>query len=223
MATLDHLVLATHDLVQGAAWLADHLGVPLSPGGAHIAMGTHNRLLKLGPSLYLELIAIDPHAPAPTRPRWFALDTPDMQARLAERPRLIHWVARSDDIAAESAACPEPLGDILGMRRGDFEWLITVPSDGRLPGAPEEVPLGCDGLIPTLIEWRVPRHPAAGLPETGCALMKFEGFHPDPARIAKVLAGLGLDKALALHPAAPGEAPVLLAYLRTPLGLRELD
>ena len=211
MATLDHLVLATHDLAQGAAWLEDHLGVVLSPGGVHASMGTHNRLLKLGPSLYLELIAIDPQAPAPSRPRWFALDTPQMRARLAERPRLIHWVARSADIVTESAACPEPLGQITPMRRGDFEWLITVPGDGHLPGG---------GLLPTLIEWRVPRHPAAALPEAGCALLKLEGFHPDvqPARTA--LAALGLEAALALH---AGKEVELVAYVETPRGLRELD
>lgn len=214
MATLDHLVLATRDLTQGTAWLEDYLGATLSPGGVHGAMGTHNRLLKLGPQLYLELIAIDPAAPQPARPRWFALESPEMQARLAERPRLIHWVARTNDIVAESAACPEPLGEITPMRRGEFEWLITVPTDGHLPG---------DGLIPTLIEWRVPQHPAAGLPEAGCALMKLEGFHPDPAQIGAALTGLGLDMALALHPAEPGEVPGLLAYLKTPLGLRELD
>lgn len=211
MATLDHLVLATHDLTQGAAWLADHLGVALSPGGVHAAMGTHNRLLKLGPSTYLELIAIDPLAPVPPRPRWFALDTPRMRARIAERPRLIHWVARSTDIVAESARSLEPLGEISPMRRGDFEWQITVPTDGHLPG---------DGLMPTLIEWRVPQHPAAGLPEAGCALLKLEGFHPDPVRIRTVLAALGLDHALAMH---VGPDIELLAYLETPRGLRELD
>jgi len=214
VASIDHLVLAARDLAQGTAWLEALLGVRLSPGGAHLAMGTHNRLLRLGPQLYLELIAIDPAAAAPARPRWFALDTAEMRARLAERPRLIHWVARSTDILAESAACRLPLGEVTPMRRGEFEWLITVPADGHLPG---------DGLIPTLIEWRVPQHPAAGLPEAGCSLMKLEGFHPDPVQIGAVLTGLGLDKALALHSAAPGEAPMLLAYLKTPLGLRELD
>jgi len=211
LATLDHLVLATHDLAQGAAWLEDHLGVPLSPSGVHVAMGTHNRLLKLGPSLYLELIAVDPNAPVPPWPRWFALDTPRMQARLAERPRLIHWVARSTDILAESAACPEPLGEITPMQRGDFEWLITVPGNGHLPG---------DGLVPTLIEWRVPRHPAATLPEAGCALLKLEGFHPDPESIRTSLAALGLEAALALH---AGKEAELVAYVETPRGLRELD
>jgi len=211
LATLDHLVLATQNLAQGSTWLEDHLGVTLSAGGSHAAMGTHNRLLKLGSALYLELIAIDPQAPAPTRRRWFALDTPRMQARLAERPRLIHWVARSTDVVAESAACPERLGEVMAMQRGDFEWLITVPADGHLPG---------DGLVPTLIEWRTPRHPAAVLPEAGCALLKLEGFHPEPESIPAALAALGLEAALALH---AGKDVELLAYLDTPRGLRELD
>ncbi|MBI3522974.1 MAG: VOC family protein [Betaproteobacteria bacterium] len=214
MAIIDHLVVAATELEAGARWLEAHLGVRLSPGGAHHAMGTHNRLLKLGPQFFLEIIAIDPAAAAPARPRWFALESRQMQARLAERPRLIHWVARSTGIVAESAACPEPLGPPMTMRRGNFEWLITVPDDGHLPG---------DGLVPTLIEWRVPQHPADGLPDTGCSLMKLEGFHPEPARIRDALTRLGLNQALAPHPTVPGEAPALLAYLKTPLGLREMD
>ena len=47
-------------------------------------MGTHNALIKLGPALYLEIIAIDPDGTAPPRPRWFELDTPAMQAALAD-------------------------------------------------------------------------------------------------------------------------------------------
>ncbi len=45
------------------------LGIAPGPGGVHPFMGTHNRLLRLGPRLYLELIAIDPDAPAPAQPR----------------------------------------------------------------------------------------------------------------------------------------------------------
>jgi hypothetical protein len=213
-AALDHLVVAAADLDAGAAWLEAHLGVPLAPGGRHAAMGTHNRLLKLGPRLYLELIAIDPEAPAPGRPRWFGLDDAALKEKIAERPRLIHWVARCDDIAAAAAACPEPPGDILDLARGDFRWRIAVPVDGRLPG---------DGLIPSLIQWRSPAHPADKLPDRGCGLMKLEGFHPEPKRIHASLSALGLDKALALFPAEAEEMPGLAAYLRTPSGLREID
>ena len=42
-------------------------------------MGTHNRLLGLGTNVYLEVIAIDTEAAPPARPRWFSLDTPEMQ------------------------------------------------------------------------------------------------------------------------------------------------
>lgn len=91
MPVLDHLVVAARDLDSGARWLERQLGVPLVPGGAHVLMGTHNRLLRLagGERLYLELIAIDPAAAPPSRPRWFGLDDPALQARLAGRPRQI--------------------------------------------------------------------------------------------------------------------------------------
>lgn len=211
MATPDHLVLATRDLDRGAVWLENLLGVSLAPGGRHERMGTHNRLLSLGEDLYLELIAIDPQAPSPARPRWFALDrlTPEL-----ERPRLIHWVARSENIQAEVALSSEALGEILPMERGDYRWRITVPSDGHLPA---------DGLVPTLIQWDVPFHPAQRLPDAGCRLMKLEAFHEQPERIRSALATLGLSTQLDVHPCAAGESTQLVAFVRTPHGLVELD
>ena len=210
MVEPDHLVLVAHDLDAGAAWLEQHLGVALAPGGKHARMGTHNRLLGLGDNFYLELIAIDPAAPPPGRPRWFALD----QLEASDRPRLIHWVARSRDIERDAARGSESPGDILPMERGDYRWRITVPADGHLPG---------DGLVPTLIQWDVPQHPASHLPDAGCRLMKLEGFHPKPARIRNALAALGLSARLDVHPCAAGEPAQLVAYIRTPRGLAELD
>ncbi len=211
MAVADHLVLAAADLDSGVAWLEDHLGVALSPGGRHERMGTHNRLLQLGDGFYLELIAIDPSAQSPERPRWFELDRLALEL---ERPHLIHWVARSDAIEAEAAASSEALGEILAMERGDYRWRITVPADGHLPG---------DGLVPTLIQWDVPFHPAARLPDVGCRLMKLEAFHPQPARLKTALAALGLESRLDIHACEAGEAAQLVAYIRTPRGLVELD
>ena len=213
-AAIDHLVVAAASLEAGSAWIEERLGVALSPMGEHTRMGTHNRLLRLGPRLYLEVIAVNPAAAPPTRPRWFGLDSPDVVSRIRPRPRLIHWVAGTGDIASASAACPEPLGEILAMNRGDFAWRITVPADGRLPG---------EGLVPSLIQWDVLAHPAAGLPDAGCTLMKLEGFHDEPSRIRVALTALGLENALALFPAAADECPSLVAYLRTPGGLREID
>lgn len=210
MAEPDHLVFAAPDLDAGAAWLEQQLGVTLAAGGKHARMGTHNRLLGLGENFYLELIAIDREAPPPGRPRWFALDRLPAQ----DRPRLIHWVARSRDISGDAAASSEDLGEILPMERGDYRWRISVPADGRLPG---------DGLVPTLIQWDVPFHPAQRLPDAGCRLMKLEGFHPQPARIRTALASLGLGSRLDVHACAAAEPAQLVAYLRTDRGLVELD
>ena len=212
MAVPDHLVLAARDLDLGAAWLEDRLGVPLAGGGKHARMGTHNRLLGLGDGLYLELIAIDSQAPPPGRSRWFGLDRPEDLP--ADRPRLVHWVARSLDIEREAAAGLENPGEILTMERGDYRWRITVPPDGHL---------NCSGLVPTLIQWDVPFHPAQRLADQDCRLMKLEGFHPEPGRIRAGLAVHGLAPHLDVHACPAGEVPQLVAYIRTSRGLVELD
>jgi hypothetical protein len=56
----DHLVVAARELAVGVAWVESRLGVPMGAGGRHDVMGTHNRLLSLGPGRFLEVIAIDP-------------------------------------------------------------------------------------------------------------------------------------------------------------------
>ena len=99
----------------------------------------------------LEIIAIDPEGAKPARPRWFDLDNIALQAELAERPRLIHWVARTTGIERAAAACAVPLGTVHPMARGTYRWRITIPDDGSLPAK---------GIVPTLIEWDVPQHPA---------------------------------------------------------------
>lgn len=208
----DHLVLATDDLDRGAAWMEQHLGVALAAGGQHARMGTHNRLLSLGENFYLELIAIDPAATPPGRPRWFGLDCLEWGENA--RPRLIHWVARSDDILRDAAASAEPLGEILSMQRGDFRWRITVPQDGHLPGG---------GLVPSLIQWDVPFHPASRLRDVGCRLMKLEGFHPRPETIKHALGQHGLESRLDVQACGAVEPAQLIAYLRCPKGLVELD
>jgi hypothetical protein len=203
----DHLVVAAASLDAGCAFVAARLGVRPQPGGRHDAMGTHNALLRLGARLYLEVIAVDPDAAAPARPRWFDLDEPRMRAALAERPRLVHWVARSDDIDAARARASVDPGPVLALSRGEFRWRITVPADGHLPGG---------GLLPTLIRWDVDAHPADRLPDAGLRLEALAGEHPDPAAIRAGLAALGLADALKV---SYGRHPRLAAMLRTRRGL----
>ena len=59
-AQLDHLILAATTLADGIEFVADITGATPQPGGKHVAMGTHNALLRLGDRVYLEIIAIDP-------------------------------------------------------------------------------------------------------------------------------------------------------------------
>jgi hypothetical protein len=204
---VDHLVVAASSLPAGVGWIEERLGVRMHAGGQHVAMGTHNALVSLGPKRFLEVIAIDPSGAAPSRPRWFDLDEPRMRARLAESPALIHWVARTRDIEADALQSPIDLGTITPMRRGDFEWRLTVPGDGHLPER---------GLVPTLIQWSDRCHPADGLPDLGLRLVALAGEHPEAAAVRRVLAALGVSETVKV---TYGRVPRLAAMLRTPRGM----
>lgn len=206
---IDHIVITAPTLEAGAERVRLALGVEPQAGGTHARMGTQNLLLRLGDSVYLEVIAPDPKAPLPCRPRWFALDTLAADAA----PALAAWVARTADIEASVAACSEPLGHIEAMSRGALNWLITIPGDGALP---------MNGVAPALIEWQVDAHPAARLRDHGLSLIKLELFHPEPERIARLLLSLGLDGQLVVHPSTEGRGAGLVAHINTPQGPRQL-
>jgi hypothetical protein len=207
---IDHVTVTAPTLEIGSEFVRQTLGVAPQAGGEHPRMGTHNLLLRLGDSLFLEVISANPAAPAPMRPRWFALDTlhPD------SAPRLATWVARTSDIQATASACSEPLGNIEPMSRGTLDWLISIPSDGGLP---------LNGIAPVLIEWHAEAHPAAKLQDYGLSLVKLELFHPDPERVARLLRPLGLDGPLSISATAGDDAPSLVAHINTPWGLFPLS
>jgi catechol 2,3-dioxygenase-like lactoylglutathione lyase family enzyme len=191
---LDHVAIGCASLEQGVAYIRDTLGVEVPPGGKHPRMGTHNRLMRLGDDLYFELIAIDPDAPPPGWPRWFALDEPWQQARLAERPRPIAWVARSADIAADLAAHPK-LGDAVEMTRDDLVWRISLRADGTLPRL---------GLLPVLIEW--PRgSPASRIPDLGVRLTRLRLVSGASVALAAELERLGKPHLVELSHSDGGE------------------
>jgi len=206
-AQLDHLVVAAATLEQGEAFVAERTGATAQRGGKHVAMGTHNSVLRLGERRYVEVIAIDPDAAPPGRARWFELDRPIMQTLLRDSPRLVAWVTRCDDIDAARAACPIDVGAIHPMQRGALSWRITIPDDGKLPEG---------GVMPTLIAWPDARHPADALPDQGVRLATLAAAHPEPARIRAALGSLGLVETLQVTYDA---RPRLAAMLRTRNGL----
>lgn len=210
-ATPDHLVVAATTLAEGIDYVSTLTGTVPHPGGRHIGMGTHNALIRLGERLYLEIIAIDPDSARPTRKRWFDLDNIALQAELLEHPRLVHWVARTHDIATAVQACPAALGTVHAFDRGDYRWRISVPDDGSRPGK---------GLVPAIMQWDVPMHPADALSPSSVSLVELAGSHPDPASIREALRRLGLSDALRVN---FDRETRLVAMLRTPRGLVTLS
>ena len=202
---LDHLIVAAAELADGIDYIARVTGVTPRPGGKHVAMGTHNALLRLGDRIYLEVLAIDPDGVKPARPRWFDLDDPTLQAELRERPRLIAWAARTDDIDGAVARCPIALGRVCPFERGEYRWRITISDDGKRPGS---------GLAPTLIQWDVAAHPADALPDSGVAVAAMAGAHPEPDAIRSALLTLGLAAVLPLTKARQAGLTVKLTSPR---------
>ena len=193
--TLDHLVVTAPTLEAGATWVEARLGVRPGPGGVHDRMGTHNLLLGLGPSAYLEVIAVNPAALPPGRPRWFGLDELSPTAE----PRLAAWVCRTTDIEAIDA---KP-GPVETMTRGQMTWLITVPPDGLSPFA---------GAGPLFIQWQTDRPPSTTLPDVGCRLSRFDVTHPHPETLAAV-GGVEVKRG----------QPALRASIDTPAGPRVIS
>lgn len=220
---LDHLVVAAADLDSGTRHVADLLGIAPTGGGAHPRMGTHNRVLGMTGGVYLEVIAIDPDAPAPQRPRWFGLDQPAMRARLAEGPFLAHWAARVEapaDLSAWQARHPDRIAPAIPMTRGDLRWRLTVPDDGSLPAWREAGATAGDGLLPTLIQWDVDAYPGVNLPRQPLTLVALAGTHPRAALLRQGLAWLGADALIAIEQA--DGLPRLQAAIETDRGIRIL-
>ncbi|WGV16467.1 VOC family protein [Fuscovulum ytuae] len=202
MLRLDHLAVSCLALEDGAGAVEAALGLPLAPGGQHAHMATHNRLLSLGPDLYLEVIAPDPAQTGPAWPRWFDLD------RFTGPPRLTNWICATDDLDAALALAPEGTGTPVALARGDFRWRMAVPANGILP---------FDNRYPALIEWEGAAHPAPRLPDHGARLMRLEVAHPDAPALRAALASLNDPRVVVV--AGP---PALRAIIATPEGDRVL-
>lgn len=209
VSELDHITITAPTLLAGAAHVAEVLGVPMQAGGEHPRMGTHNLLLRLGERLFLEVIAPNPAAPAPNRPRWFGLDA----LTSTSPPCLSTWVVRTPDIQPTAARASEALGPVEPMSRGALNWHITIPADGALP---------LDGCGPALIQWHTDKHPALALPDQGVSLLSLVLHHPEPARVERLLASLALVGPVRVAALPAATRPCLSAQLQTPCGVRVL-
>ena len=208
--SIDHLVIAAPSLNAGVTYVYDTLGVMPQPGGTHVKMGTHNALLRLGSSTYLEVISVNPELQKPDRPRWFELDKLSPTAN----PKLLTWVARTNNIRQATAISSMDFGAIGPMSRTELNWLITIPSDGSLQ---------CDGIAPSLIQWSGDLHPARKLFDVGCSLIRLEGFHSSAKLIHDTLDAIGFKGTFSVQQIDETESPHLAAYVQTPNGIRKLN
>lgn len=227
---IDHLVVMASTLDAGVQWCEETLGITPGPGGEHEKHGTHNRLFKIAspkfPLAYFEIIAINPAAVIPKRsqvPRWFDMDNKALQKAVAEQPRLIHFVASTDDVkAARHVLRTQGIerGQVVHASRksskGTLNWQITVREDGeRL----------FDGCMPTLIQWGKPDateplrlHPRNSLPRSGVTLQSLAVSHPSNAKLEAAYQSLGLE-GITIESGAAN----LVATLQTPKGLVQLQ
>jgi hypothetical protein len=204
MLVLDHIAVAAETLAEGAAHVEAALGVELSDIGVHDRMGTHNRLLRLGPGVYLEVIAINPDAAPPAQARWFDLDN------FTGKPRLTNWIARTDDLAGVLEGAPSGMGVPISFARGPYLWQMGVPPDGKLPW---------DGAAPALIEWESALHPAERLPDRGCRLVSFTVEHPEAKAMLAAYPALGAVEGVRI---VTGPVKRLWAEIDTPTGRKFL-
>lgn len=171
MLELDHLAITAETLREGCDWVCQSLGVGPEPGGKHTCLGTHNCVLGLNDGLYLEVIAVDPDAPAPARTRWFGLD------QFQGPPRISNWICRTDDLEEMRAMLPG-IGPQVALERDDFRWRMAVPENGLLP---------FDDCHAAVMQWDCDHHPAETMQPSGISLRRLIITHPEAQELERRL------------------------------------
>ncbi|WP_341909093.1 VOC family protein [Ferrovibrio terrae] len=210
MLQLDHITVIAPSLAEGVAHVRACLDIDVPFGRQHPYMGTHNHLLRLGDSVYLEIIAVDPAAAHPGRRRWFGLDDPaTVRADWDSGFRLRGWVARTADI---DAVLPEH-ENVLGRKielNGSTPFFFAVPEDGSLP-------LG--GIAPSVIDRQGKPPSMTTMADHGAILQSLVIDHPDPAQVRTLYRTLRIDAPPEIRQA---DRFRYRALIQTPAGLKEL-
>lgn len=210
---IDHLVIGASNLVQGAAYVKEQLGVDIPYGGAHDTMGTHNHLMRLGDELFLEVIALNPDREPPNRPRWYGLDDPHVRQSLYNRPALLSWVVNTENINKLLQKTRGAFGEATLISRGKLSWYFGLPDDGRLLAG---------GMLPYIIDWQVDSHPAKQMADAGCRFQGLDIYHPYPAWLDSILESIGAADLARIHPLPKNSQAFLEAHIETPSGPRVL-
>lgn len=211
MLQLDHLSVIAPSLAEGVAHVRDCLGLDIPYGRAHDGMGTHNHLLRLGDDVYLEVIAVDPIAPPPGRPRWFGLDDAALvRSAWDDGYRLRGWVARTTDIVDVLKRHGSILGEEVRLSGSGRSFSFAVPPGGALP-------LG--GLAPSVIDRGGYPPSIAAMPDLGARLRSFVVEDPRPEEVAALYETLEVANPPEIR---RGDRLRYRAAIETPAGLKEL-
>lgn len=211
MLQLDHLTVIAPDLAEGVAHVRDCLGLDVPFGQRHAYMGTHNHLLQLGGTVYLEIVAVDPDGRHPGRARWFGLDdSTRVRSDWDKGRRLRGWVARTDAIDDVLRGREAIFGRRVGLPPEDAAFDFAIPDDGSLP---------LDGAAPSIIDRRGRPRSMATIADLGARLISFTLEHPQAGEIETLYRGLGINGAPTVR---PGPLSGYRALIDTPAGPREL-
>jgi hypothetical protein len=199
---IDHFMYAGPQLGPLCASFQALTGVEPQPGGRHPQLGTCNRLVGSGGSLYLELIAPDPSATAtsPMRSGIEALDRPGLHRFVMN--------ATGGDLGALQATyararIPAQAHDMhrVTPAGATLRWRLLVPDTNRF------------GLFaPFFIDWLDTPHPASSLPADFTTL-RCEAGHPCAGELSALWAELGVG--IELH---PSDAPYMQLLVQTVRG-----
>ena len=212
MLVLDHLSVIAPDLDEGVRHVRACLDLDVPFGQRHLGMGSHNHLLQLGGTVYLEIVALDPEAGPPEIARWFGLnDQAKVRREWDAGQRLRSWVARVDDMDRVLEGRQAVFGRKVALPPGKPSFDFAIPEDGSLP---------LDGAAPSLIDRRGIPRTMATIADLGARLRSVSLDHPDADAISARLQEIGVDPLLTIRPGADFR---YRARIETPAGMRELS
>lgn len=198
---IDHLVYTVHNLEQGMDEIESLLGVRPVFGGSHPKFGTHNALLSLGPTTYLEVIAPDLSLVRPERGLPFLMN--DLKTGLST------WALRTEHIDQLSEKA-----SLAGLKLGKVNAGKRAKPDGTILSWQLSDPYirPHNGTIPFLISWGDTPHPAKNTPSGG-ELIGLKIEHPNPEKIISALKILDIDLEV-----NPSKEVRIIAEIRKPNG-----
>ena len=212
MLKLDHLVVIAPTLTEGVAHVRSCIDIDVPFGQRHAYMGSHNHLLQLADSVYLEIVATDPRGQRPDRARWFGLD--DQKAVKADWDagrRLRGWVVRTDSIDLVLAGRERILGRKVCLPWVEPSFEFGMLDDGSLP---------LDGAAPSIIDRRGKPRSMTTMADFGAQLRSFRLEHPQAAAIAALYRELAIDRPPTV---VQGTDLRFRAQIETPGGVKELS